>query len=52
MTKGYFVISLDYELFWGLSGWTDDLLSSYKDNVIHANEALKQIVELLEKYNL
>lgn len=50
--SGHFVISLDYELLWGLAGWDDEHLKAYERNVDNANDALLQIVEMLEKYGM
>ena len=50
--SGHFVISLDYELLWGLAGWDDEHLEAYEINVDNANDALLQIVEMLEKYGM
>lgn len=50
--NGHFIISLDYELFWGLSGWNEVQLSSYRRNIENANKALRNIVLLLKKYDI
>lgn len=50
--NGHFIISLDYELLWGLAGWDDEHLQSYERNVDNANGALCQIVDLLDAYGM
>lgn len=50
--NGHLVISLDYELLWGLAGWDDEHLKAYERNVDNANDALLQIVKMLEEYGM
>lgn len=49
---GHFVISLDFELVWGLAGWNITQVESYSTNIKNAKTALKDIVEMLEKYDM
>lgn len=50
--NGKFVISLDFELFWGLAGWPEDQLLGYKPRIEGAVYALKQIIKILSKYQM
>lgn len=50
--NGHIVISLDYELLWGLSGWDEEHLKSYEKNVDNANSALLQIIEILKMHSM
>ncbi len=50
--KGKFIISLDFELFWGLAGWTEEQLFDYKTRIEGAVCALKRITEVLSKYQM
>lgn len=49
---GKLVISLDFELFWGLAGWAEEKLFGYKPRIEGAVYALKQITEVLSKYQM
>lgn len=48
--KGYLVISLDFELLWGMKDKSN--CEEYKENVINARYAIPQIIEMFEKYNI
>lgn len=50
--NGHFVISLDFELVWGLAGWNITQVESYSTNIKNAKTALKDIVEVFDKYNM
>ncbi|WP_025835231.1 polysaccharide deacetylase family protein [Bacteroides stercorirosoris] len=50
--NGHFLISLDFELVWGLAGWDLSQIEHYKQNLFSAKDALYKIVCLLEKYNM
>ena len=51
MTKtGKFVISLDFELQWGV--FDKETLESYKENILGAREALPKTLELFDKYDV
>lgn len=52
MKKGYFAISLDFELLWGLAGWTVEEIKRYQPRAEGAVGALRRIVELLSKYGM
>lgn len=52
MKKGYFVISLDFELLWGLAGWTVEEIKRYQPRAEGAVSALRHIVALLSKYGI
>lgn len=52
MSKGKFIISLDFELIWGLAGWSNDKIDSYYNNFSNAIIALEKIVELFHKYDI
>jgi peptidoglycan/xylan/chitin deacetylase (PgdA/CDA1 family) len=47
---GSFVISLDFELFWGVRH--NRTIDSYGKNIIGAREVIPRIVELFSKYNV
>lgn len=49
MESAKFVISLDFELRWGVF---DTLGESYNQNILGAREAVPKILELLEKYDI
>lgn len=50
--NGYFLISLDFELVWGLAGWNLQKIELYKRNLLLAKDALCEIVRLLEKHDM
>ena len=50
--NGRFIISLDYELLWGLSGWNNNQITEYLSHIQQANFALREILNLLEKYDV
>ena len=50
MNNSKFVISLDFELFWGVTDVQD--LNSYKQNVLGEWEAIPRILELFEKFEI
>lgn len=50
--NGHFLISLDFELVWGLAGWDLPRIELYKRNLLLAKDALCEIVSLLEKYDM
>lgn len=50
--RGKFLISLDFELFWGLSGWSKEQIAKYAPNVENSIFALMKILDLLRKYNV
>lgn len=50
MENGYFVISLDFELFWGLQDAVE--ISNYYDNVINVRNVIPKLLELFHKYNI
>lgn len=52
MDNGKFVISLDFELFWGLAGWEKDQLRAYQPRIEGAIEALERILEVFTKYDM
>lgn len=52
MQHGNFVISLDFELIWGLAGWQKEQIDTYIPNLQNATKALKSIVDTLSKYNI
>ena len=50
MKQGTLVVSLDFELFWGMQdGWT---LSEYEANVLGGRKAIPQMLELFRKYGI
>lgn len=48
--KGLFIISLDFELFWGMH----DVLSvkTYQDNIIGAHQAVKEMLKLFKTHHI
>lgn len=52
MNKGYLVISLDFELIWGLAGWTTTKIAPYYKNIDNAITALEKMIELFHKYDI
>ena len=52
MNKGKFVISLDFELFWGLAGWGKEQLLAYQPRIEGAIDALYRILEVFKKYDI
>jgi hypothetical protein len=47
---GYFVISLDFELFWGM--FDKATLDEYGENVLGERTAIPRMLELFEKYGI
>ena len=52
MECGKLVISLDFELFWGLAVWDKSQLLSYRHNIEGALNALSKIVGTLGSHNM
>lgn len=52
MEHGIFVVSLDFELFWGLAGWSREQLTAYRPNVEGATDALKLILQTLSNFGI
>lgn len=50
--SGTFIISLDFELLWGLSGWNQDQIEAYKSHIEGSLLALKRILEVLARYDM
>jgi hypothetical protein len=51
MIKGSFILSLDYELFWGV--YEKKKIKNYiNSNIVNANYALIKICELAERYDI
>lgn len=50
MKNGYFVISLDFEIYWGVR----DIVSieGYKENLLGVRRAIPAMLELFRKYNI
>ena len=48
--NGTFMVSLDFELFWGMLEVCS--LESYQDNVLGGKKAIPQLLKLFEKYNI
>ena len=49
MEKSKFVISLDFELHWGVF---DSIGESYNENILGARKAVPKILTLFEKYDI
>ncbi|MDM8255593.1 polysaccharide deacetylase family protein [Phocaeicola barnesiae] len=52
MKTANLIISLDFELFWGLSGWNKNQLLAYKAHIEGAIDALTKIIEIFKKYEI
>lgn len=50
--KGKFIISLDFELLWGLSGWNLKQIDAYKAHIEGARLALRQILDIFAHYDM
>ena len=50
--NGTFIISLDFELLWGLSGWNQSQIESYRSHVEGSLAALKRILEVLVHFDM
>ena len=50
MKQGTLIVSLDFELFWGMQdGWT---LSEYEANILGGRKAIPQMLALFEKHGI
>lgn len=52
MDYGKFLISLDFELFWGFAGWTLPQLRAYQKNIEGALDALFRILDTLGRHDV
>lgn len=50
MNKGHFVISLDFEIYWGVRDIVE--ISQYKDNLLGVRKAIPAMLNLFSKYNI
>lgn len=50
MKNGNFIVSLDFELFWGVQDHRT--LKDYGDNVLGGRKAIPQLLELFKRYNI
>ena len=50
--KGTFIVSLDFEMLWGLAGWNMQQVDNYAPHVEGSLRALKGILEILERYGV
>ena len=50
--NGTFIISLDFELLWGLSGWNHNQIEGYRSHVEGSQLALKRILEVLARHDM
>ena len=48
--KGLFIISLDFELMWGV--FDKKSIKNYGDNILGARKVLFKIVDLMNKYDV
>jgi peptidoglycan/xylan/chitin deacetylase (PgdA/CDA1 family) len=48
--KGYFVVSLDFELFWGMTDATT--LEAYQDNIAGERTAIPRMLKLFSEYDI
>ncbi len=44
------IVSLDFELFWGMQDHTD--LNDYRDNILGGRKAISQMLELFQKHDI
>ncbi len=47
---GYFIVSLDFELFWGMQDVKT--LNSYKANILGAREAIPRLLDLFQEHQI
>ena len=52
MEKGRFIISLDFEMLWGLAGWTPEQIAGYLDHLNGSIVALEGILNVLKQYDI
>ncbi len=52
MKAGKFILSLDFELFWGFGGFGSRFLESYKGNIQNALIALEKILRICGDYDV
>ena len=50
--NGNLIISLDFELLWGLSGWSKDQIKEYFPHVQNSIKSLELILAMFEDYKL
>lgn len=50
MEKGHFVISLDFEIYWGVRDVIE--IDQYKDNLLGVRKAIPAMLDLFSKYNI
>ena len=50
MDKGTLIVSLDFELFWGMQDVTS--LTEYRDNVLGGRRAIPKLLQLFQKYHI
>lgn len=50
--KSAFIVSLDFELLWGMAGWSIDEVNTYMSHVEGARRALKGILDVLGRYGV
>lgn len=48
--NGYFIISLDFELFWGVS--ETRTVESYKENLSHTREVVERLLIMFSEYDI
>ena len=46
------IISLDFELLWGLSGWNENQIAKYAPHIQGSVFALESILKLFSEYNI
>lgn len=52
MKQGKFILSLDFELFWGFGGFDKHYLNGYKNNIQNALTALDKILKLCAEFDI
>ena len=50
MEKGFFVISLDFELFWGVADFAD--AAEWKSRIMNVYEVVPRLLDLFDKYEI
>lgn len=52
MKQGKFILSLDFELFWGFGGFNHEFLTNYKSNITNAISALDEIIRICNEHGV
>ncbi len=52
MKNGYFLISLDFELLWGMAGWNNREINRYLPHIENSISALSRILMVFDTYHI